>query len=150
MSLDVYLDLDEQTNTISDSGIFVRENGAVKEISREEWDTKFPNREPLIVQPQEETTRVYSANITHNLNTMAKKAGIYKHLWRPDEINIEWAYQLIEPLRLGLVKLLNDPDYYKQFNPENGWGDYNGLVTFVKDYLNACKLNPNAKVSVCR
>ena len=31
---------------------------------------------------------VYCANITHNLNVMAGKAGIYEALWRP--------YKLIE------------------------------------------------------
>jgi len=33
-------------------------------------------------------TSVYDANITHNLGAMAEAAGIYKHLWRPEEIGI--------------------------------------------------------------
>lgn len=93
---------------------------------------------------------IYDANITHNLNEMAEEAGIYKHLWRPDEIGITKASQLIEPLREGLGLLLADPDHFRQFNPENGWGDYHSLVDFVKSYLTACKENPNASVSVSR
>ena len=34
----------------------------------------------------------YSANITHNLGKMAEEAGIYKHLWRPEEIGITKAW----------------------------------------------------------
>jgi len=33
---------------------------------------------------------------------MAKDAGIYEHLWQPDEIGIVKAKQLIKPLRAGL------------------------------------------------
>jgi hypothetical protein len=39
-------------------------------------------------------TCVYDANITHNLGAMAKAAGIYMHLWRPDEIGIKTASEL--------------------------------------------------------
>ena len=93
---------------------------------------------------------IYDRNITHNLNKMADAAGIYKHLWRPEEIGITKAAQLIEPLREGLALLLSDPERFKQFNPSNKWGCYDGLVDFVREYLSACEENPNATVSVSR
>jgi hypothetical protein len=93
---------------------------------------------------------IYSANITHNLNKMAEKAGIYHHLWRPDEIGIEKAGQLIEPLTKGLDLLKKHPEQFREFNPENGWGTYEGLVKFVKAYLDACKENPEATIEVSR
>lgn len=65
---------------------------------------------------------------------MAVEAGIYEHLWRPDEIGITKAAQLIAPLRDGLERLMTDPERYKKLNPSNGWGDYEGLVAFVADY----------------
>jgi len=43
-------------------------------------------------------TTVYDANITHNLGEMADEAGVYKHLWRPEEIGLTKAAELIEPL----------------------------------------------------
>jgi len=95
-------------------------------------------------------TTIYDRNITHNLNKMADEAGIYKHLWRPEEIEITKAAQLIEPLREGLALLLSDPERFKKFDPENKWGDYNGLVDFVREYLAACEENPNSSVSVSR
>ncbi len=95
-------------------------------------------------------TTIYDANITHNLNRMAEEAGIYKHLWRPEEVGITKAQQLIEPLREGLALLLSDPERFKKFDPENKWGDYNELVDFVRSYLAACEENPDAEVSVSR
>lgn len=50
-------------------------------------------------------TEVFGSNITHNLGEMAEEAGIYKHLWRPEEIGITKADQLIAPLREGLARL---------------------------------------------
>lgn len=95
-------------------------------------------------------TQIYNGNITHNLGRMAKAAGIYMHLWRPEEIGITKAEQLIEPLKEGLAKLKADPDHYRTFNSPNGWGRYENFVRFVEDYLNACGENPEAEVSVWR
>ena len=52
---------------------------------------------------------VYDANITHNLTEMADKAGIYEALWRPEEINVKKAKDLIRPLEIGLAALLSAP-----------------------------------------
>lgn len=93
---------------------------------------------------------VYWRNITHNLNKMADAAGIYNHLWRPDEIEFTKAGQLIEPLTAGLALLRSEPDRFKAFNPPNGWGDYDGLVSFVEEYLAACRETPEADIHVSR
>lgn len=100
----------------------------------------------------EETQKVdiYQDNITHNLSPMAKEAGIYYHLWRPEEIGITKAAQLIDPLKDGLALLRSDEDRFKKLNPPNKWGTYDGLVRFVRDYLVACINNPDADVRACR
>lgn len=92
----------------------------------------------------------YWANITHNLNRMASEAGIYEALWRPEEIGITRAEQLIGPLTNGLALLKSDPERFEQFNAPNGWGMYEHLVSFVEEYLNACKDNPDAEVRASR
>lgn len=149
MSLDVYLTVDKPIPRPPSSGIFIRENGAIREISREEWNERYPGREPVtMVDRTTETNEVYSANITHNLGKMADEAGIYEPLWKPDEVGLTKAEQLIEPLRAGLQKLKQDPERYKEFNPENGWGSYDGLVAFVENYIAACEEYPQATVSV--
>ncbi|WP_080437023.1 hypothetical protein [Burkholderia ubonensis] len=93
---------------------------------------------------------VYSANITHNLNKMANAAGIYKHLWRPEEIDIKHARDLVVPLTDGLMDMLRRPVHYQRFNPENGWGSYDGFIPWLVEYIKACAANPNATVSVWR
>ena len=149
MSIDVYLKQKDAVGRTG-SGIFVREDGSTKEITREEWDARNPGREPVIAEQAEDSYEVYSANITHNLGKMAGAAGLYDALWRPDEHGMGKARQLVEPLRAGLKKLRDDPDTFRAHNPANGWGNYEGLVTFTEGLLNACEANPNAEVSVCR
>lgn len=149
MSLDVYLTLSGVRVQIDTPRIFVRENGANKEITRAEWDARYPGREPFTVTPEESET-VYSANITHNLSKMAGEAMLYNCLWRPDEHGITRAEQLIPLLTTGLALLTSDPERFKMFNPSNGWGDYDGLVDFVANYLAACTEYPSAEVSVWR
>ncbi len=89
---------------------------------------------------------VFERNITHNLGAMADLAGVYKCCWRPDEVGLKYARQLIEPLRDGLARLLEDPDKFKALNPDNRWGNYEGLVDFVRAYLAACEQWPDATV----
>lgn len=93
---------------------------------------------------------VFDGNITHNLGAMAKEAGVYMYLWRPDELGITLAEELIDPLTAGLKLLEDQPERFKQFNPANGWGNYRGLVDFVRDYLNACVQYPKAVIGVSR
>lgn len=176
MSLDVYLCTGVEV--LNPREISIRENGETKAITREEWDARFPDREPYTVASWEEA---FSANITHNLGKMAAEAGIYLALWRPGEmldpsahskitgqsaignyhgeggvfelenlLPVPHARDLIEPLRAGLALLRAEPERFKCFNPENGWGDYDGLVRFVERYLAACEASPDAEVRISR
>jgi len=148
MSLDVTLYLEYPETR--PQAIYIREDGEAKEIGREEWDARFPGVTPSPADSEYTREEVYTANITHNLNTMADHAGIYEELWRPDELGVTLAAELIEPLGMGLVKLEKSPSFYQQFNPKNGWGDYDGLVRFVSKYLAACKKYPQATIRISR
>ena len=97
-----------------------------------------------------EREELFSANITHNLNTMAGKAGIYRAVWRPGEIGITTAAQLIEPLTSGIALLESDPERFRQFDPSNGWGSYDCFLPWLRNYLRACKTHPDATVEVSR
>jgi len=93
---------------------------------------------------------VYDGNITHNLTKMAIESGIYNFLWRPEEIGITKAGELIQPLTIA-VKLLNkNQKKFEQFDSSNGWGTYKTFVPFVEKYLEACIEFPNAKIEVSR
>lgn len=121
-------------------------------------------------EPKNETEILYDSNITHNLNLMAEKAGLYEALWRPyqlketynipegddvgefnfEEENMVIASELVPVIEKGLKDLKDRPEYFKEFNPENGWGSYDSLLRFTEKYLEACKEYPNAKVEVSR
>lgn len=102
---------------------------------------------------------IFTANITHNLGAMARAVVIYGGysnvtlydiLWRPEEKGYTKASDIADMLGLGLVELVRFPEKYKAYNPENGWGSYEGLVAFVREYHSACIDNMEADVKVCR
>jgi hypothetical protein len=93
---------------------------------------------------------VLDLNMTHNLGHMADKAGVYYALWRPEEKGWKYAKDIIKVLERGLKKLKDKPEYFKKLNPDNGWGDYEGLVSFVEECLASCKSHPSAIIEVSR
>lgn len=100
--------------------------------------------------PREDEPTLFSANITHNLTRMAGEAGIYQHLWRPEELKITRAGDLVEPLERGLAIMKADPARFEKLNPPNGWGSYRDFVPWIEEYLAACREHPEARVSVSR
>jgi hypothetical protein len=146
MSLDIYLISDKSINNYS-TGIYIRENGKTVELSIERARELYPEVE--IQQTVTQTTEVFHSNITHNLANMATKAGLYKYLWRANEqANI--AKDLVENLTSGLKELKDNPEIYSKYNPENGWGNYDLLVQFVEEFLQACIKYPNTTIEVSR
>ncbi len=100
-----------------------------------------------------DSSYLYSFNITHNLNTMAEEAGIYKAMWRPEELNSLGeivAGDIVDILFKGLKDLKKDRVKFEKLNPDNGWGDYDGLLEVVTAYLDACMTYPLAKIEVSR
>lgn len=112
----------------------------------------------MITQP----VSVFSNNITHNLGAMAREVkyglewkgegelSLYDVLWRPDEHGFKYARDLEDLLDIGWNILLSDPEHFQKFNPENGWGTYEGLCDFVYHYRNACWDYPEAELSISR
>ena len=95
-------------------------------------------------------TEVYEANITHNLGKMASEAGVYEACWRPEEIGAGKAKDIIPILEKGISLMESDRERFESFAPENGWGTYGNLLQFLRNYLAACKENPEAEISVSR
>jgi len=93
---------------------------------------------------------ILDVNITHNLNTMAEEAGLYKALWRPDEQGWKQLKDIIPILEKGLKDLKDRPEHYKTFNPENGWGTYKYFVYFVEKILECGRENSEAFIEINR
>lgn len=101
--------------------------------------------------PETKWFDVFSADLTHNLAKMASEAGIYKHIWRPDELpDVKCAGDLIEPLTAGVKAMKEDPERFIALNPPNGWGSYEGFLPWVERYLAACVEAPKALIKVSR
>lgn len=84
----------------------------------------------------------WSANITHNLGRMAHAAGIYTAVWRPEECGIVTAAEIADVLRPALEDMRARPEYYRQFDAENGWGTYDQFVPWLDEYLHQCEAWP--------
>jgi len=149
MSLDVSLII-RKTKEIEVLGCYYRNDGERCFAEIDEWNRLNPGTPLPSTGIIDDTDYVFEANITHNLAAMAEKAGIYKVLWHPDEFGFTHAEQIIMALRLGIAKLVANPDKYKAFNAPNGWGTYDHFVSFVKEYLQACINSPNAEIRVSR
>ncbi len=111
----------------------------------------FQNIQKEIEQLEDdyEDAKLSAFNITHNLHKMADAVGLYNVLWHPEEIGITLASQMILPLEKGIKELEANPDKYKAYNPPNGWGNYENLVSFCKSVLQKCYEYPDAVVEAC-
>jgi len=137
MSLDLYL-LSNKPIKKRGTGVYIRENGRTRELETiEEVRQHFPDSDlSHISEYVYETEDAWHGNVTHNLNTMASHVPVhektlYELLWRPDEIgyeqlNAEYATELY----LGFTYLKTHRTELEQYNPENGWGDYDLLLNF--------------------
>jgi hypothetical protein len=149
MSLDVYIEMPDAVEMENGTGIFIREDGQTRELTREEWDEKFPGRVPLAIIPERDR-ELYWANITHNLGAMADEGGFYESVWRPEEVGIETAGQLIEPLERGIADMKADPKRFEKHNSPNGWGLYENFLPWLERLLVACNEHPDATYRTSR
>jgi hypothetical protein len=92
----------------------------------------------------------FDANITHNLIKMAKEAGIYFCLWRPEELDMETASEIVPHLKHGLSIMKDQPSKFRKYDSPNGWGTYDDFVPWIEKYISACEKMPDAKVIVSR
>ena len=104
-----------------------------------------------------EDKEVWTGNITHNLTEMAKHvqagqstASLYDLLWGDNysKNNEAWEYWG------GLAKCIEymelNKDDLRGYEPENGWGDFDTLLRFTREFYNACVQYEDATVSKWR
>lgn len=130
------------------TGIFVRDNGCNRELTREEVAERYPDFDlsQLPDESQEyESREFWWRNITHNLTEMAsycvpeskQDISLYDLMWcdeYPADIpRTKYITYLVECAK----ELEANPDKYKQYNPKNGWGSYEGLLSYVKEFAKA-------------
>lgn len=90
-------------------------------------------------------TRVclWSGNMTSNVAPMWRNAGI--DLKTFDNARAD---DMIPKLRIAIAEMEAKPFTFAAMNPENGWGDNNGALRFLREILAACEESPNATIMV--
>ena len=156
MSLDLYI-YSKTPVLHRGTGVYIRDNGETRELAtKQEVLTHFPDINPDDIEEKTyEDDTYFHINLTHNLTTMADKCKVdlysrcmtiheesptlYNLLWHPKEtMGIgEPTMEYVEGLISCYRKLLEDADYFKKYNPENGWGTYEQLLKRTKEYINA-------------
>ena len=105
-------------------------------------------------------------NLTHNLGKMAdnvpagtrdvfdseskemvvKEITLYEAMWRPEEVGIYKGSDLFNHMQVAMEYIITNEDELKQYNPDNGWGDYDGLKRAVKEMGKYCMMFPEAQL----
>ena len=108
----------------------------------------------LTVFLQDENDEIlFTADITHNLRSMADAANLRDVLWRPHECCNEttvFAKNIVSNLRDGVISLATIKTTFGEFEPPFQEGTWVDLLLFCSAYLQACKDFPNATVQVSR
>lgn len=155
MSLDLYI-ISKTPVLHRGTGVYIRENGETKELTtKQEVLTYFPDIDSDTIEEKTyEDDTYFHINITHNLTDMADECKVlgtckynsdstvvtlYDLMWHPeDSLNITTPnMDYLEDIISCYRKLLEEPDYFKKFNPDNGWGTYEQLAKRTKEYINA-------------
>ena len=94
-----------------------------------------------------ESIEFFSANITHNLNSMFEAAGLYQILWYGDGYV---AQDVIADLEAGLRDMVKRREFYETFNASNGWGKYEHALPWLRGVIAACRKYPTATLRCSR
>jgi hypothetical protein len=88
-------------------------------------------------------------NVTHNLAAMFRAAGVDWHdYYEHDGNGDRKASELLPEVVLAYWRLVNDPEDFRQYVPENGWGDLRGAVSFLADLMRDLARHPDGIVRV--
>jgi hypothetical protein len=80
---------------------------------------------------------VAHVNVTYNLSQMWREAIPEDDRLIP--IDGMTGKKALPKLEKALLILTSDPEHFRKFNPENGWGTYEILVQAVRKCIAACR-----------
>ena len=72
----------------------------------------------ISIEPQHPTPDL-EINLTYNVSGMLRRAGLHPNVVNGMKVNEAY------PIVSNVVAVMEDnPDYFRKYNPENGWGSY--------------------------
>jgi hypothetical protein len=51
-------------------------------------------------------------------------------------------------LTAAVDRMLANPDHYRAMEPSNGWGDYDGALSYLRGLRDACLVHPKAVIHI--
>lgn len=87
----------------------------------------------------QEERMVNSWNYTHNINPMIREAGDPGWWKSLSGLTGTEGRELLERVIKGLEA---DPERFRAMNPDNGWGDYDSLLTVLHEMRDAVPPEP--------
>lgn len=91
----------------------------------------------------DELVEVYDRNYTSNVSRMWRTAGVNLR-----ELTGMVAADAVPLLDRAIGAMTAEADTYRAMNPPNGWGDYDGALTFLCDLRAACVKHPKTTLRV--
>jgi len=117
------------------------------------WDIYVLDDKPTEVECDQcgnkkmEYLSIWDDNITYNLSAMARECGLWHVMFNPEIAGMKIG-RLLPQLETAINQLENDPDFYKDFNPKNGWGTYEDLLKTAKEFLEIVKEYPETTIHI--
>jgi len=90
-------------------------------------------------------TVVEIGNYTSNVGVMWRDALGGKRLRDFDRAPCSEA---AGPLAAAVERMEADPDKYREMDPPNGWGDYEGALKFLRTLSEACAEHPRCRIAI--
>ena len=90
-----------------------------------------------------EPATIWDRNYTHNTNRMLRAAGFGFR-----DIDGMSAADAVARIEDAIRELKANPDRYREMNPENGWGSYEGILDVLCEFAQACHEHPKTTVAV--
>lgn len=103
-------------------------------------------RAPVCQHCKAEPKEYFTANITHNLTAMWVRADCYGALY---ESHGKKAGTIVAKLSSAIAYMEEHEDAYRRLNPGNGWGSYEGALSFLRRLRDACQHWQEAVIHVC-
>lgn len=83
-------------------------------------------------------------NYTSNVSPMYLKAmGIPFR-----DLNGKLAVDAALILTNGIIEMTSNPKIYREMNPSNGWGNYEGAIRFLAEIIRQCIIYPEFTLEV--
>jgi hypothetical protein len=92
--------------------------------------------------------QIHTQNITHNLQPMWHKAGIYDALYESEGQVVTDLY--VDRIRRAVQEMETNFNDYQKLDSPNGWGLARNALPWLQRWLAACRANPGATIHVSK